>query len=126
MEMKTKLISIKIAHSTAAQIKWWSNQGINATTSVIACVRYGLSVGEPLPIKVKRWKLVQIGLRIPVDLLEAVDELAEQWSVSRSEAIDIMVQNAISDSIHGVSAPLTVFLPTVRLPQKKGDNNGTR
>jgi hypothetical protein len=79
-----------------------------------------LSVRKPLELKCGRWKLVQIGLRLPENLLAGVDELAEQWSMSRSEVIDIMIQHTISDSIAGVSAQLTVFLPTITtLPQKR-------
>jgi hypothetical protein len=120
MRNTTRAISIKIAHSTAAQIKRWRDHGINVTTAVIACIRYGLSVRKPLELKCGRWKLVQIGLRLPENLLAGVDELAEQWSMSRSEVIDIMIQHTISDSIAGVSAQLTVFLPTITtLPQKR-------
>ena len=116
MEMKTKLTSIKVAHSTAAQIKRWSDGGINVTTAVIACIRYGLSVADenPLTLLCQRDRLVQIGVRIPVDLLDQVDDLAEKRSESRSETVEALIQNTISDSIHGVSAPLSVFLPMAR------------
>ncbi len=112
----TKAISVKIDRRTAATLTWWRDQGINVTTAVISCIRYGLAVKNPLRPSYDRGELEQIGLRIQIDLLKGVDTLAEQWSASRSEMIDVLIQVTIADGIAGVRVPLTVFLPTPTNP----------
>lgn len=116
MRTITKAISVKVDRRTADTLAWWRYHGINVTTAVIACLRYGLAVKNPLRPSYERGELEQIGLRLPVDLLKGVDALAEQWSASRSEVIDVLIQVTIVDGISGVRVPLTVFLPTPTTP----------
>lgn len=116
MRTITKLISAKIDRRTGSVLTFWRDCGINVTTAVIACLRYGLAVENPLRPGYDRGELEQIGVRLPVDLLSGVDALAEQWSASRSEVIDVLIQVTIGDGIAGVRVPLTVFLPTPTNP----------
>lgn len=111
MRTITKLISVKIDRRTGSVLTFWRNKGINVTTAVIACLRYGLAVENPLRPGYDRDELEQIGVRLPVDLLAGVDALAERWSASRSEVIDVLIQVTVGDGIAGVRVPLTVFLP---------------
>lgn len=109
---KTKLVPIKVDHRTADGLTAWRDMGINVTTAIIGCIRYGLSIENPLRPSYEREELVQLGLRLPLDLVEGVDDLAKQWSASRAEVIDVLIQVAIVDGMAGAKVPLTVFLPT--------------
>lgn len=110
--MKTRQVPIKVDHRTAEALTVWRDMGIAVTTAVIGCLRYGLSINNPLRPSYEREDLVQVGFRLPVDLVDGVDDLANKWSASRAEVIDVLIQVAIVDGVAGVKVPLTVFLPT--------------
>jgi hypothetical protein len=114
LKKRTKKVGLALCEHSRGYLNLWADNGFQKPTAMYSSIRLTYDNPDHLVADIPRSSCISVQFVMPLPILKRLDELAEKWGKSRSEAADICLMNAEEMARVGMQVRLSVIMPLDR------------